>query len=124
MKLLILVCFILSTLMTPVHASYRGNRQKAILMNTPNGPVRLNTPFDNQKEELKGVGSVFFGRAKVKEGKVTIWIRGCSEVEIGDISKTEDKALIEKLKSVRNGDNLRLKMGGFGKCEVSGWEKN
>ena len=46
--------------------------------------------------------------------------------EVGLVIKVSNHSdyEIEKLKSVRGGDNLRLKMGGFGKCEVSGWEKN
>lgn len=123
MKLLIIGLLCLSSL--SAFGQYGSRRQKPVMIITPSGPVHLNSPFNqNQKEELKGAGMEFFGRAKVKDEKVTVWIRGCKEILIGDMKETEDQAELKKLKEVRNGDNLRLRMGGFGKCEVGGWEKN
>ena len=123
MKLLIVLTVFLTANLS--WASYQSSRTRPVMIITPSGPVRMNTPFmQNRKDELKGSGMDFYSRAIVKDQKVSVWIRGCNEVLIGDMKETEDKDDLAKLQAIRNGDNLRLKMSGYGKCEVSGWEKN
>ncbi len=118
MKTLIL----LSILFTQI--AFAKNNPTVIL--TPNGSLKIKNPFvrESNKEELEGKGHEFFGRAKVQDGKVSVWIRGCKDVQLGDLNNNEDKEQVEKLQKIRNNDNIRLKMSGFGKCEVAGWEKN
>ncbi len=107
---------------TPVFAQ---NRNRPAVIITPNGPVRLQTPFDKPQSDLKGVGKEFIGRAKVSEGKISVFIRGCQNVEIGDINNQElEKEELEKLKKIKNNDVIKLKMSQYGSCEVAGWKKN
>ena len=106
--------------------SFANRFNRPVWINTPNGPVRMQTnPLNpRQKEDLKGSGIDFFARAKVKDGVVSAWIRGCNNVTIGDMNEEKDEKILEKLKKVKQGDNIRLKMGRIGSCEVAGWEKN
>lgn len=124
MKLLIFTLVFISSVLIP-HETLAQNRNKPVVIITPNGPVRLKTPFDKPESDLKGVGNEFVARATVKDGKVSVWVRGCQNVEIGDINKEDqDKEETERLKKIKNNDNIKLKMTRYGACEVAGWKKN
>ena len=123
MKLLVIFMF----LFIHTKESWANTRfNRPVWINTPNGPVRMQTnPLNpRQKDALEGKGVDFFSRAKVKDGVVSVWIRGCNNVVVGDMNEEKDEKILNKLKKIKQGDNIRLKMGRIGSCEVSGWEKN
>lgn len=101
------------------------NRRNGIIIRTPNGPMRFNTVFDNKQKELDGEGTTFFGRAKINGSVYSVYIRGCGDVVLGDLEEAvDDKDLEKRLKAIRAGDNVRLRMSGFGSCNVEDFKKN
>lgn len=120
MKYLILLIWLISA---TAQAYTRNNRP--IIINTPGGSVYMNNPLTKPKEELKGVGQEFVGRAKINDGKVSVFIRGCQNVELGDLNKEDlSKEEKQKLQSVKANDVVKLKMAKYGSCEVKEWKKN
>lgn len=101
-------------------------------LNTPRGRVQVVTPQDvkrmQEKEKknptLEGVGQEFSSSVKVEGNKYTAFIRGCNNVMIGDLSdESNDEDTIKKLKTLKNGDRIKLKMQSYGKCSVADWKK-
>ena len=101
-------------------------------INTPRGRVQVVTPQDikrmQEKEKkdpaLEGVGQEFSSNVKVEGSRYSAFIRGCNNVIIGDLSNEEnDEETIKKLKTLKNGDRIKLRMEGYGKCSVADWKK-
>jgi hypothetical protein len=98
-------------------------------MRGPGGrPVQVLTPQDLKKmqenKELKGQGQVFYTTAEVKDNSVTAFVSGCGHVSLGDLSDNSDPVLFAKLKKLKNGQNIKLRMKIYGKCEVGEWSEN
>lgn len=121
----------LSLLLIP---SFSWAYQSPTYVITPRGPVRVITPQELKKQQaaeknkLEGVGMDFQTTAEVKNGKVVVWVRGCNRMEIGSQEVGEDAsdaeiALAKKLKGIKNGDALVVKMAEYGKCSVKDFRK-
>ena len=108
--------------------------QRPTYIMTPRGPMRVITPQEykrqqaEEKNKLEGVGMEYGTKAEIKDGKVSVWVRGCNKMELGsqevgeDASDTE-KAQAQKLKTLKNGDSIMVKMEAYGKCSVKDWRK-
>lgn len=106
--------------------------KKKYYINTPQGPVQVITPQDlrtmkkneGKNRQLDGTGQEFLGQVKVQSGKISAWIRGCENVQIGDLNdENNDEETVKRLKTLKNGDRVKLRMSGFGSCQVADWKK-
>ena len=124
--------FIALSLLLVSVSSFAAPRRTYIM--TPNGPVRVVTPQDlkayeeSKKDNLKGVGQEFVTRAEVQEGEVQAFVRGCGKIEMGSQNAAEDasdeeKAKAKKLKTVKNGDSIAVRMETYGACTIKDWRK-
>lgn len=106
--------------------TYAQRRQNQIIINTLGGKIQYQNPYSRPNDSLKGVGTEFIGEAKIsKEGDVTVFISGCKHVALGNQNdETLDNVTLTKLKSIKNGDSIKLRMNSYGKCEVGDWKKN
>lgn len=130
MKIFNLILLILISL----NLTARELPKRKVYINTPNGPVQVVTPQDyknldkqlKEKKEMKGYGQEFLTKVNIKEGKVTAWVRGCNWVTLGDTNNQEEDAKeeVKRLKELKNNQQVKIKMQGYGSCEVGGWSKN
>ena len=102
------------------------NRNNTLIINTLGGKIQYQNPYVRQKDTLKGAGTEFIGEAKVnKEGEVSVFISGCKNIDLGNQNdETLDKAALNILKAVKNGDVIKIRMNSYGSCEVGEWKKN
>lgn len=76
-------------------------------------------------EKIKGNGMEFQSEAQLSDGKVSVYIRGCGYVDIGNLNQVDEngkKIKNEKLAKVKNGDRLILRMTQSGTCSVADWD--
>jgi hypothetical protein len=120
---LIISLSLLVAISTPALAQSRRNQ---IIINTLGGKVQYQNPYVRDQDSLKGVGTEFIGEARVsKEGQVTVFISGCKNIDLGNQNdETLDTAQVSKLKSIKNGDSIKIRMNRYGSCEVGDWKKN
>lgn len=103
-----------------------NNRQNQIVINTLGGKIKYQNPYSRQNDSLKGVGTEFIGEAKISNvGQVTVFISGCKNIDLGNQNdETLDKTALTKIKSIKKGDSIKIRMNKYGSCEVGDWKKN
>lgn len=131
MKTLILLMMVFglnSALADPPQLRYfiKGQNGRAIPVLTPR-QAQEQIKKQKEKEDLKGgQGQDFFTTVEIKENKVTAWVRGCNRVTVGDLDPAAggDAKDLARLKTLKNGQRIKLKMQSYGSCEVGGWTNN
>lgn len=130
MKAFIILCILMTS-----NVSLAQNHRKNYIM-TPRGPVRVLTPADmkriqeQEKKQLDGVGMELYSKAEInkEENRVMAFIRGCGKVDLGPLevaeeADTEQKDQSKKLKTLKNGDPIVVRMEAYGACAIKDWRK-